>query len=131
MQPFCVEKLLKKNAELGVTNFLLAVFISLLGTTLKTKIKIAIMEKSKIEIMEDFQQKLEDIVNSQESLAEKIGHVQVDLFNAPDKELEKAMEDFATRASADYAIMSEVLEDYKMRVNNEKNNAPAPKAAVA
>ena len=50
------------------------------------------MDESKIEQMRSTLNKLEDIKNSQESIIDKINHVITDLFQHPDKELEKAME---------------------------------------
>jgi hypothetical protein len=51
------------------------------------------MEKGTIEIKEDVLRKLEDIKNTAESLVVKIGYLQVDLFNHPNKELEKMLDD--------------------------------------
>jgi ElaB/YqjD/DUF883 family membrane-anchored ribosome-binding protein len=47
------------------------------------------MESSKIDAIESNYNKLEDIKNSCESLIQKIGHLQVDLFNNPNAKLEK------------------------------------------
>lgn len=47
------------------------------------------METSKIDAIESNYHKLEDIRNSCESLVQKIGHLQVDLFNNPNAKLEK------------------------------------------
>lgn len=81
------------------------------------------MQKTKLDILTDFQKKLEDILNSQESLVEKMGHVQVDLFNHPDKELEKAMEDMATQASNTHAFIKETVDAYEAKVNAESGGA--------
>ena len=48
------------------------------------------MDESKIEQMRSTLNKLEDIKNSQESIIDKINHVITDLFQHPDKELEKS-----------------------------------------
>ena len=50
------------------------------------------MDQKKIDQMRATLNKLEDIKNSQESIIDKINHVITDLFQHPDKELEKAME---------------------------------------
>ncbi len=82
--------------------------------------KSIIMEKSKVEIMEDILAKLENIKNSQESLIEKVGYIQVELFNHPDSELENQLSQINTKASELYEFMDQVIEDYTMKLNNEK-----------
>ena len=47
------------------------------------------MDQEKIDNMRSTLNKLEDIKNSQESIIDKINHVITDLFEHPDKELEK------------------------------------------
>jgi predicted translin family RNA/ssDNA-binding protein len=71
------------------------------------------MEKSTLEIKEEFLRKLEDIKNSCESLVEKVGHLQVDLFNHPDKELEKALDKLNNDFSNDHMFISELCENYE------------------
>lgn len=83
------------------------------------------MQKTKSDILADFQKKLDDILNSQESLVEKMGHVQVDLFNHPDKELEKAMNEMATQAGNTYAFIKETVDAFEAKVNAESGNASA------
>ena len=48
-------------------------------------------DHKKVEAMQDILTKLEDIKNSQESIVEKIGQVQVELFNTPIKKLKKQL----------------------------------------
>ena len=57
------------------------------------------MDQAKYDQMETMLHKLEDIKNSQESIIDKINHVITDLFQNPDKDLEKAMEDAHQKAS--------------------------------
>ncbi len=65
-------------------------------------------------------QKLEDIKNTTESLMGKIGQLQVDLFNNPDKELEKFLNEVNNDLDATFQKIEEVVTDY------EKNKvAPA------
>ncbi|WNM17855.1 hypothetical protein [Flavobacterium capsici] len=47
------------------------------------------MKESNLESIQSHYNKLEDIKNSYESLMQKIGQLQVDLFNKPDRDLEK------------------------------------------
>ena len=51
------------------------------------------MEQAKYDQMQAMLTKLEDIKNSQESIIDKINHVITDLFQNPDKDLEKVMEE--------------------------------------
>ena len=48
------------------------------------------MEQAKYDEMQGMLNKLEDIKNSQESIIDKINHVITDLFQNPDKDLEKS-----------------------------------------
>ncbi len=50
------------------------------------------MEQTDLELKEEYLRKIQDIKNTAESLVGKIGHLQVDLFNHPDKNLEKSLE---------------------------------------
>ena len=74
------------------------------------------MEKSNLEIKEEFLRKIEDIKNSCESLVEKVGHLQVDLFNHPDKNLEKALDKLNNDFSNDHVFISELCESYENEV---------------
>lgn len=75
------------------------------------------MEKSELELKEEYLRKLEDIKNSCESLVEKVGHLQVDLFNHPDKELEKVLDKLNNDFSNDHAYISEACEAYEDKVS--------------
>ncbi len=75
------------------------------------------MDQEKLDQMRSTLSKLEDIKNSQESILDKINHVITDLFQHPDKDLEKAMEDAHQRASDNTEKINEAMEDYEMRIN--------------
>ena len=75
------------------------------------------MEKSNLEFKEEFLRKIEDIKNSCESLVEKVGHLQVDLFNHPDKDLEKALDKLNNDFSNDHEFITEVWHAYEDKVN--------------
>ncbi|APU67408.1 hypothetical protein [Christiangramia flava] len=75
------------------------------------------MEQEKLDQMRSTLNKLEDIKNSQESILDKINHVITDLFQHPDKELEKAMEDAHQTASENTEKINEAMEEYEMRIN--------------
>lgn len=75
------------------------------------------MDEQKREQMQSVLNKLEDIKNSQESIIDKINHVITDLFQHPDKELEKVMEEAHQKASDNVDSIREAMEDYEMRIN--------------
>lgn len=70
--------------------------------------------------MEKMLHKLEDIKNSQKSIIDKINHVITDLFQHPDKDLEKIMEEAHERASENVDKISEAIEDYEIKFNKEQ-----------
>ena len=74
------------------------------------------MEKTKLDLKEENLRKIEDIMNSCESLVEKVGHLQVDLFNNPDKELEKALDKLNNDFSNDHQFITELFHDYENKV---------------
>ena len=75
------------------------------------------MDQEKFEQMKAIQNKLEDIKNSQLSIIDKINHVITDLFQHPDKDLEKVMEVAHQKSSENVEAISEVIEDYDMKMN--------------
>ncbi len=78
------------------------------------------MDEAKLEQMRSMLNKLEDIKNSQESIIDKINHVITDLFQNPDKELEKAMEIAHQNSSDNVDAIREIIEDYEIRINQEE-----------
>ncbi|MFZ0490152.1 MAG: hypothetical protein WBV11_00755 [Salegentibacter sp.] len=79
------------------------------------------MDQQKIDEMRGTLSKLEDIRNSQESIIDKINHVITDLFQHPDKELEKAMEAAHQKASDNVDSIREAMEDFEMKINKMEN----------
>lgn len=79
------------------------------------------MEKKNHELMEEIKVKLEDIHNSQASLIEKIAHVLVELYNLPDADLEKGLNQVHSNTSDNTDITHKLIEDYEMKINREKN----------
>jgi hypothetical protein len=75
------------------------------------------MEQAKYDQMQSMLNKLEDIKNSQESILDKINHVITDLFQHPDKDLEKAMEEAHLKASDNVDRIREAIEDYEIKFN--------------
>lgn len=75
------------------------------------------MDEKKILQMRSTLNKLEDIKNSQESILDKINHVITELFENPDKDLEKVMEEAHQKASDNVDAVREAIDDYEMRIN--------------
>lgn len=79
------------------------------------------MDQEKLDQMRAILIKLEDIKNSQESVIDKINHVITDLFQHPDKDLEKAMEEAHQKSSDNVDSVREVIEEYEIRINKIEN----------
>ncbi len=80
-----------------------------------------IMDQEKLDQMRAILSKLEDIKNSQESIIDKVNHVITDLFQHPDPDLEKAMEDAHQKSSDNVDSVREVIEDYEIKINKLEN----------
>lgn len=78
------------------------------------------MEKGNIEIKEEILRKLEDIKNTTESLVVKVGHLQVDLFNYPDKDLEKFLDTLNKAFSEKHVLIAEICTNYENEVSKLK-----------
>ncbi len=78
------------------------------------------MEKGNIEIKEEILRKLEDIKNTTESLVVKVGHLQVDLFNYPNKELEKFLDTLNKTFSEKHLLISEIFNKHEEEINKLK-----------
>jgi hypothetical protein len=74
------------------------------------------MEQSKIDAIESNFHKLEDIKNSTESLIQKIGHLQVDLFNHPNAKLEKFLGKINGALSGSHSEIAEVTSEYETEI---------------
>jgi ABC-type transporter Mla subunit MlaD len=66
-----------------------------------------------IDVIERNFYKLEDILNSTESLMGKIGQLQVDLFNNPDKDLEKFLNEINNAFSESHEKIEQAVRDYE------------------
>ncbi len=75
------------------------------------------MDQEKLDHMRSTLNRLEDIKNTQSSLIDKINHVITDLFQHPDKNLEKVMEDAHQKASDNIDAVREAMEEYEMAIN--------------
>ncbi|SDS60923.1 hypothetical protein [Gramella sp. MAR_2010_147] len=75
------------------------------------------MDQAKLDHMRSTLNRLEDIKNTQSSIIDKINHVITDLFEHPDKNLEKVMEDAHQKASDNIDAIREAMEEYEMAIN--------------
>ena len=57
------------------------------------------------------------LVSIKESILDKINHVITDLFQNPDKDLEKTMEEAHQKASDNVDKIAEAIENYEMKIN--------------
>ncbi|MCP9201419.1 hypothetical protein E0K83_13600 [Gramella sp. BOM4] len=79
------------------------------------------MDQAKLDHMRSMLNKLEDIKNTQSSLIDKINHVITDLFQHPDKNLEKVMEEAHQKASDNIDAVRDAMEEYEMAINKMEN----------
>ncbi|WP_274476296.1 hypothetical protein [Mangrovimonas aestuarii] len=67
--------------------------------------------------------KMEDIKNTQQSLIEKIGVLEVELFSIQSKELDKELDKVMQRASDSFDIIKDALETFEIKRNKIENEA--------
>ena len=79
--------------------------------------------KKRIEVMNAVLVKMEDIKNSQQSLIEKIGQVEVDLFEIKSKDLDAELEKVMTKASDSFEIIKDAIEAFEMKRNRIENES--------
>ncbi|WP_017733922.1 hypothetical protein [Nafulsella turpanensis] len=85
------------------------------------------MNKSKLDELKSIQSSLEDLHNSQEAIIQKVGQLEVNLMNNPDKEVEEGLTEVYSNASANADLVKELLDKFNMRVEKaEKEYRPAP-----
>jgi hypothetical protein len=79
--------------------------------------------EKKLKIMNSVLVKMEDIKNTQKSLIEKIGVVEVQLFDIQSKDLDKELDKVMNRASDTLKIIKEATEAFEMKRNRIENEA--------
>lgn len=77
--------------------------------------------EQRIEKMNKVLVKMEDILNSQQSLIEKIGQVEVDLFDIKSDELDKELEKVMENASSSFDMIKDAIEAFEMKRNRIQN----------
>jgi len=80
-------------------------------------------EQKRLDTMNAVLVKMEDIKNTQKSLIEKIGVVEVQLFDIQSKDLDKELENVMVRASDTLNIIKQATEAFEMKRNRLENEA--------
>lgn len=68
-----------------------------------------------LKVMDSVLVKLEDAKNTQESLLEKLGYIEVELFDIQSKELDGEIEKIKSRASDAFDIINEAIENFEIK----------------
>lgn len=85
------------------------------------------MDAAKLEHLNSIKSSLEDLHNSQEAVLQKVGKLEVDLMNNPDKEVEDGLIEVYSRASDNAALVKELLDKFNERVDQaNKEFTPSP-----
>lgn len=79
--------------------------------------------QKRIKVMESVLVKMQDIKNSQQSLIEKIGQVEVELFDIKSETLDKKLDEVMTNAAGSFDIITEAIETFEMKKNRIENEA--------
>ncbi|TYP97914.1 hypothetical protein C7447_10380 [Tenacibaculum adriaticum] len=79
--------------------------------------------QKRIKIMNSVLVKMEDIKNSQKSLIQKIGVVEVQLFDIQSKDLDKELDKVMQRASGTLDIIKQATEAFEMKRNRLENES--------
>ncbi|TMM32190.1 hypothetical protein FDT66_01625 [Polaribacter aestuariivivens] len=79
--------------------------------------------RKRIDTMNAVLVKMEDIKNSQQSLIEKVGQVEVALFDIKSETLDAELEKVMTNASKSFDIIKDAIEAFEMKRNRIENEA--------
>lgn len=74
-----------------------------------------------LKVMDSVLVKLEDVKNSQESLLEKLGYIEVELFDIQSKELDTEIEKIKSSASDAFETITEAIENFEIKKNKIEN----------
>lgn len=85
------------------------------------------MDASKLDQMNSIKSALEDLHNSQEAVLQKVGQIEVNLMNNPDKEVENGLTEVYSNASDNAELVKDLLDKFNERVEKaNKAFKPAP-----
>lgn len=89
------------------------------------------MDAAKLNQLKAIQSSLEDLHNSQVALVQKVAQLEVNLMNAPDKEVEEDLVEVYTNASDTEDLVKNMLEKFNKRVDQaNKAYTPGPEEAA-
>lgn len=85
------------------------------------------MDAAKLEQLNSIKSSLEDLHNSQEAVLQKVGQLEVNLMNNPDKEVEDDLTEIFSNASDNADLVKNLLDKFNERVEkaNKEFNPPA------
>ena len=85
------------------------------------------MDAAKLEQMNAIKNALEDLHNSQEAVLQKVGQIEVNLMNNPDKEVEEGLTEIYSNASDNAELVKGVLDKFELRLEQaNKEFTPSP-----
>ncbi|WP_159950414.1 hypothetical protein [Polaribacter septentrionalilitoris] len=79
--------------------------------------------RKRLDTMNSVLIKMEDIKNSQQSLIEKVGQVEVALFDIQSETLDKELDKVMGNASKSFDIIKDAIEAFEMKRNRIENEA--------
>lgn len=79
--------------------------------------------RKRLDIMNAVLVKMEDIKNTQKSLVEKVGQVEVSLFDIKSDTLDKELAKVMNNASKSFDIIKDAIEAFEMKRNRIENEA--------
>lgn len=71
----------------------------------------------KVEKMNSILKKMEDIKNTQRSLIEKLGVIEVELFDIQSPDLDKELDKIRNHSSDSYDIIKEAISEFEIKRN--------------
>lgn len=84
------------------------------------------MDAATLEQLNSIKSSLEDLHNSQEAVLQKVGQLEVNLMNNPDKEVEDDLTEIFSNASDNADLVKDLLDKFNERVEkaNKEFNPP-------
>ncbi|WP_299670224.1 hypothetical protein [uncultured Polaribacter sp.] len=79
--------------------------------------------RKRLDVMKSVLVKMEDIKNTQQSLVQKIGQVEVSLFDIKSETLDVELAKVMNNASKSFDIIKDAIEAFEMKRNRIENEA--------
>lgn len=74
-----------------------------------------------LEVMDSVLVKLEDAKNTQESLMEKLGYIEVELFDVQSKDLDDEIDKIKVKAGEIFDAIGDTIEQFEIKRNKIEN----------